>query len=107
MFVLRIGTMEGFSQCHINLNHPSSSDKSVVLQYSINDGISWEFIALHSAMDFKQVGYFLMFSLSPFFLSLSFFLSEKKVHFNWRSSYHWPIANFSPVRCMLPIEKIF
>lgn len=55
MFVLRIGTVEGFSQCHINLNHPLSSDKSVVLQYSINDGISWEFIALHSAMDFKQV----------------------------------------------------
>lgn len=54
MFVLRIGTVEGFSQCHINLNHPSSSDKSVVLQYSVNDGISWEFISLHSAMDFKQ-----------------------------------------------------
>ncbi|GIY36220.1 reelin [Caerostris darwini] len=54
MFVLRIGTEEGFSQCHINLLHPSSSDKSVILQYSINDGISWEFIALHSAMDFKK-----------------------------------------------------
>ncbi|XP_054717283.1 reelin-like [Uloborus diversus] len=54
MFVLRIGTEEGFSQCHINLQHPSASDKSVVLQYSINDGISWEFMALHSAMDFKQ-----------------------------------------------------
>lgn len=55
MFVLRIGTVEGFSQCHINLNHHSSSDKAVVLQYSINNGLSWEFIALHSAMDFKQV----------------------------------------------------
>ena len=76
MFVLRIGTMEGFSQCHINLNHPSSSDKSVVLQYSINDGISWEFIALHSAMDFKQVGHFaelIFFFYSSFLiLKLSF-----------------------------------
>ncbi|KAF8766780.1 Reelin like protein [Argiope bruennichi] len=54
MFVLRIGTEERFSQCHINLLHPSASDKSVILQYSINDGISWEFIALHSAMDFKK-----------------------------------------------------
>ncbi|XP_042898138.1 reelin isoform X2 [Parasteatoda tepidariorum] len=54
MFVLRIGTEEGFSQCHVNLQHPLSSDKSVILQYSINDGISWEFIALHSAMDFKK-----------------------------------------------------
>lgn len=54
MFVLKIGSEEGISQCRINLHHPQTVDKAVLLQYSINNGASWEFIALHSASDFRQ-----------------------------------------------------
>lgn len=52
MFVIRIGTPEGSALCHINSQTQRLSDKSVLFQYTVNNGITWELIAIHSPQDF-------------------------------------------------------
>ncbi|XP_076339324.1 reelin-like [Tachypleus tridentatus] len=54
MFVLRIGSAEETSSCHINLKSHTATDKGVLLQYSVDNGVNWQVIAYHLPPDFLQ-----------------------------------------------------
>ncbi|KAG8142669.1 hypothetical protein E2320_005880, partial [Naja naja] len=54
MFVLQIGSLSQTDSCNTNLSDPNTVDKAVLLQYSINNGITWQVIAQHQPKDFIQ-----------------------------------------------------
>ncbi|MGH0173039.1 UNVERIFIED_CONTAM: hypothetical protein FKN15_001929 [Acipenser sinensis] len=54
MFVLQIGSVAQTDSCNMDLGEPNTVDKAVLLQYSINNGITWHVIAQHQPKDFIQ-----------------------------------------------------
>lgn len=54
MFVLQIGSISQTDSCNTNLSDPNTVDKAVLLQYSVNNGITWQVIAQHQPKDFIQ-----------------------------------------------------
>uniref|UniRef100_A0A8D2LW77 Reelin n=1 Tax=Varanus komodoensis TaxID=61221 RepID=A0A8D2LW77_VARKO len=54
MFVLQIGSLAQTDSCNTNLSDPNTVDKAVLLQYSVNNGITWQVIAQHQPKDFIQ-----------------------------------------------------
>lgn len=52
MFVLQIGSMSQTDSCNAALNQVDTADRAVLLQYSINNGVSWHVVAQHQAKDF-------------------------------------------------------
>uniref|UniRef100_A0A2K5SIH9 Reelin n=1 Tax=Cebus imitator TaxID=2715852 RepID=A0A2K5SIH9_CEBIM len=54
MFVLQIGSMSQTDSCNSDLSGPHAVDKAVLLQYSVNNGITWHVIAQHQPKDFTQ-----------------------------------------------------
>ena len=60
MFILRIGSHDNMPSCRVDLSDPQRSlDKGVVLQFSTNNGVTWETINVHDPLDFKKVCGFL------------------------------------------------
>ncbi|KAI4543781.1 hypothetical protein MG293_006575, partial [Ovis ammon polii] len=54
MFVLQIGSTSQTDSCNSDLSGPHAVDKAVLLQYSVNNGITWHVIAQHQPKDFTQ-----------------------------------------------------
>ncbi|KAB1276391.1 Reelin [Camelus dromedarius] len=54
MFVLQIGSASQTDSCNSDLSGPHTVDKAVLLQYSVNNGITWHVIAQHQPKDFTQ-----------------------------------------------------
>ncbi|XP_043944459.1 reelin isoform X3 [Protopterus annectens] len=54
MFVLQIGSMSQTDSCNADLSVANAVDKAVLLQYSVNNGITWNVIAQHQPKDFRQ-----------------------------------------------------
>ncbi|KAM4036706.1 reelin isoform 2-T2 [Anomaloglossus baeobatrachus] len=54
MFVLQIGSIAQTESCNTNLTDANTVDKAVLLQYSVNNGITWQVIAQHQPKDFIQ-----------------------------------------------------
>uniref|UniRef100_W5NEI9 Reelin n=1 Tax=Lepisosteus oculatus TaxID=7918 RepID=W5NEI9_LEPOC len=54
MFVLQIGSVSQTESCNTALTQPNTVDRAVLLQYSINSGITWHVIAQHQPKDFIQ-----------------------------------------------------
>ncbi|ELW72090.1 Reelin [Tupaia chinensis] len=54
MFVLQIGSTAQTDSCNSDLSGPHAVDKAVLLQYSVNNGITWHVIAQHQPKDFTQ-----------------------------------------------------
>ncbi|MEJ1272528.1 solute carrier family 26 member 5 [Cricetulus griseus] len=54
MFVLQIGSTSQTDSCNSDLTGPHAVDKAVLLQYSVNNGITWHVIAQHQPKDFTQ-----------------------------------------------------
>ncbi|KAG8439950.1 hypothetical protein GDO86_005931 [Hymenochirus boettgeri] len=54
MFVLQIGSIAQTDSCKTNLSDANTVDKAVLLQYSVNNGITWQVIAQHQPKDFIQ-----------------------------------------------------
>lgn len=54
MFVLQIGSTSQTDSCNSDLSSPHAVDKAVLLQYSVNNGITWHVIAQHQPKDFTQ-----------------------------------------------------
>lgn len=54
MFVLQIGSTSQTDSCNSDLSSPQAVDKAVLLQYSVNNGITWHVIAQHQPKDFMQ-----------------------------------------------------
>ncbi|CAJ0961006.1 unnamed protein product [Ranitomeya imitator] len=54
MFVLQIGSIAQTESCNTNLSDANTVDKAVLLQYSVNNGITWQVIAQHQPKDFIQ-----------------------------------------------------
>ncbi|KAI1888402.1 hypothetical protein AGOR_G00184780 [Albula goreensis] len=52
MFVLQIGSVSQTDSCNTALDQPDTVDRAVLLQYSINNGVSWHVIAQHQPKDF-------------------------------------------------------
>uniref|UniRef100_H3DF31 Reelin n=1 Tax=Tetraodon nigroviridis TaxID=99883 RepID=H3DF31_TETNG len=52
MFVLQIGSVAQTDSCNIALDQADTVDRAVLLQYSVNNGISWHVIAQHQPKDF-------------------------------------------------------
>lgn len=52
MFVLQIGSLAQTDSCNIALDQPDTVDRAVLLQYSVNNGVSWHVIAQHQPKDF-------------------------------------------------------
>uniref|UniRef100_A0A4W3ITL7 Reelin n=1 Tax=Callorhinchus milii TaxID=7868 RepID=A0A4W3ITL7_CALMI len=52
MFVLQIGSTSQTASCNTDLTDPNITDKAVLLQYSMNGGITWHVIAHHLPKDF-------------------------------------------------------
>lgn len=52
MFVLQIGSTAQTDSCNSDLSSPLAVDKAVLLQYSVNSGITWHVIAQHQPKDF-------------------------------------------------------
>ncbi|XP_051890268.1 reelin isoform X1 [Pristis pectinata] len=52
MFVLQIGSLSHTASCNIDLTNPDIADKAILLQYSLNGGITWHVIAQHQPKDF-------------------------------------------------------
>lgn len=52
MFVLQIGSVAQTDSCNIALDQADTVDRAVLLQYSVNHGISWHVIAQHQPKDF-------------------------------------------------------
>lgn len=52
MFVLQIGSVAQTESCNIALDQADTVDRAVLLQYSINNGVSWHVIAQHQPKDF-------------------------------------------------------
>ncbi|XP_039625794.1 reelin isoform X1 [Polypterus senegalus] len=54
MFVLQIGSTAQTGSCNVDLSEANTMDKAVLLQYSVNNGITWHVIAQHQPKDFIQ-----------------------------------------------------
>ncbi|MBN3305955.1 RELN protein, partial [Amia calva] len=54
MFVLQIGSVSQTESCNTDLAQPDTVDRAVLLQYSVNSGITWHVIAQHQPKDFTQ-----------------------------------------------------
>ncbi|KAK3569834.1 hypothetical protein QTP86_005865 [Hemibagrus guttatus] len=54
MFVLQIGSISQTDSCNSALNQADTADRAVLLQYSVNSGISWHIIAQHQNKDFLK-----------------------------------------------------
>nr|XP_060484465.1 reelin [Panthera onca] len=54
MFVLQIGSTSQTDSCNSDLSGPHAVDKAVLLQYSVNNGVTWHVIAQHQPKDFTQ-----------------------------------------------------
>lgn len=52
MFVLQIGSVAQTDSCNIALDQADTVDRAVLLQYSVNNGVSWHVIAQHQPKDF-------------------------------------------------------
>ncbi|XP_077424138.1 reelin isoform X2 [Vanacampus margaritifer] len=52
MFVLQIGSVAQTDSCNIALDRADTVDRAVLLQYSVNNGVSWHVIAQHQPKDF-------------------------------------------------------
>uniref|UniRef100_A0A3B3T8V8 Reelin n=1 Tax=Paramormyrops kingsleyae TaxID=1676925 RepID=A0A3B3T8V8_9TELE len=52
MFVLQIGATAQTDSCNVALDRPDVVDRAVLLQYSVNHGVSWHVIAHHQPKDF-------------------------------------------------------
>lgn len=52
MFVLQIGSVSQTDSCNTALDQPDAVDRAVLLQYSVNNGVSWHVIAQHQPKDF-------------------------------------------------------
>ena len=54
MFVLQIGSTSQTDSCNSDLSGPHAVDKAVLLQYSVNNGITCLVIAQHQRKYFTQ-----------------------------------------------------
>lgn len=52
MFVLQIGSVSQTDSCNSALDKVDTVDRAVLLQYSVNSGVSWHVIAQHQPKDF-------------------------------------------------------
>ncbi|KAF6718752.1 Reelin [Oryzias melastigma] len=52
MFVLQIGSVAQTDSCNIALDQADTVDRAVLLQYTVNNGVSWHVIAQHQPKDF-------------------------------------------------------
>lgn len=52
MFVLQIGSVSQTDSCNAALDQADTVDRAVLLQYSVNNGVSWHVIAQHQPKDF-------------------------------------------------------
>ncbi|XP_016393771.1 reelin-like [Sinocyclocheilus rhinocerous] len=52
MFVLQIGSVSQTDSCNAALDQADMVDRAVLLQYSVNNGVSWNVIAQHQPKDF-------------------------------------------------------
>ncbi|XP_062860161.1 reelin [Trichomycterus rosablanca] len=52
MFVLQIGSISQTDSCNSALDQADTVDHAVLLQYSVNNGVSWHVIAQHQPKDF-------------------------------------------------------
>eukprot|EP00063_Salmo_salar_P028262 XP_014003097.1 PREDICTED: reelin-like [Salmo salar] len=52
MFVLQIGSVSQTDSCNTALDQPDTVDRAVLLQYTVNNGVSWHVIAQHQPKDF-------------------------------------------------------
>lgn len=52
MFVLQIGSVSQTDSCNAALDQEDTVDRAVLLQYSVNNGVSWHVIAQHQPKDF-------------------------------------------------------
>ncbi|KAI4895212.1 hypothetical protein NFI96_018500 [Prochilodus magdalenae] len=52
MFVLQIGSVSQTDSCNSALDQVDTVDRAVLLQYSVNNGVSWHVIAQHQPKDF-------------------------------------------------------
>ena len=52
MFVLQIGSVSQTDSCNVALDQANTLDRAVLLQYSVNNGVSWHVIAQHQPKDF-------------------------------------------------------
>ncbi|XP_071271970.1 reelin-like [Salvelinus alpinus] len=52
MFVLQIGSVSQTDSCNTALDQADTVDRAVLLQYTVNNGVSWHVIAQHQPKDF-------------------------------------------------------
>ncbi|CDR18922.1 unnamed protein product [Oncorhynchus mykiss] len=52
MFVLQIGSVSQTDSCNTALDQENTVDRAVLLQYTVNNGVSWHVIAQHQPKDF-------------------------------------------------------
>uniref|UniRef100_A0A671T1G7 Reelin n=1 Tax=Sinocyclocheilus anshuiensis TaxID=1608454 RepID=A0A671T1G7_9TELE len=52
MFVLQIGSVSQTDSCNAALDQADTVDRAVLLQYSVNNGVTWHVIAQHQPKDF-------------------------------------------------------
>ena len=52
MFVLQIGSAAQTDSCNVALDRSDTVDRAVLLQYSVNSGVSWHVVAQHQPKDF-------------------------------------------------------
>ncbi|XP_057204020.1 reelin isoform X1 [Triplophysa rosa] len=52
MFVLQIGSVSQTDSCNAALDQADAVDRAILLQYSVNNGVSWHVIAQHQPKDF-------------------------------------------------------
>ncbi|KAG7267027.1 hypothetical protein CRUP_004162 [Coryphaenoides rupestris] len=52
MFVLQIGSASQTDSCNVALDQADTVDRAVLLQYSVNSGVSWHVVAQHQPKDF-------------------------------------------------------
>lgn len=72
MFVLQIGSVAQTDSCNIALDQADTVDRAVLLQYSVNNGVSWHVIAQHQPKDFikaQRVSYNIPLWVTPSFLT--------------------------------------
>ncbi|XP_064117876.1 LOW QUALITY PROTEIN: reelin-like [Macrobrachium nipponense] len=74
MFVLRIGSQDKTPSCHVDLSNPQRAlDKGIILQYTINNGVTWTTINVHDPVDFgkaRRVAYSLPYEARRYGLQL-------------------------------------
>ncbi|KAJ8046874.1 Reelin [Holothuria leucospilota] len=53
-FVLQIGSSSENAQCHINTEGSHLPSKSVILQYTTNNGVSWHLLQTHNPLEYGR-----------------------------------------------------